>query len=203
MVYIMGEQQLILTNKLLEEMKLQDYQKDNTIYIDEDITSESVELWSRQLKNLGNKQLSKSKEDKCPIKLIINCNGGSARDTFYFIDLMEYYKKRGVEIYTYVTACAYSGAFKIGISGSKRFGYKHSEFLCHQWNRFEYGTKTYQDIVNEREHNDKLYNELAEIITSKTKITREMLDSYTKQNRDFIMDSKTALYLSVIDEIIE
>ena len=61
MVYIMGEQQLILTNKLLEEMKLQDYQKDNTIYIDEDITSESVELWSRQLKNLGNKQLSKSK----------------------------------------------------------------------------------------------------------------------------------------------
>ena len=80
----MGEQQLILTNKLLEEMKLQDYQKDNTIYIDEDITSESVELWSRQLKNLGNKQLSKSKEDKCPIKLIINCNGGSARDTFYF-----------------------------------------------------------------------------------------------------------------------
>ena len=75
--------------------------------------------------------------------------------------------------------------------------------MCHQWNRFEYGTKTYQDIVNEREHNDKLYNELAEIITSKTKITREMLDSYTKQNRDFIMDSKTALDLSVIDEIIE
>ena len=30
-----------------------------------------------------------------------------------------------------------------------------------------------------------------------------MLDSYTKQNRDFIMDSKTALDLSVIDEIIE
>ena len=42
MVIVMGEQQLILTNKLLEEMKLQDYQKANTIYIYEDITSESV-----------------------------------------------------------------------------------------------------------------------------------------------------------------
>ena len=199
----MGEQQLILTNKLLEEMKLQDYQKDNTIYIDEDITSESIELWARQLKNLCNKQLSRPKEERSPVKLIINSAGGSARDTLYFIDLMEYYKKRDIEIYTYITAYAYSGAFKIGICGSKRFAYKHSELLCHQWNKFEYGVKTYQDTVNDRERNDRLYNELAEVIVSNTKITREMLDDYTKHNRDFVMTSKTALELSVIDEIVE
>lgn len=201
MVNEMGEM-FIPVNRLLEEMKQVDYKDNNTLYIDEEITTEYIVMLSRQLKKLANKQLSLSKEDRTPIKLIIASPGGSLIDGMHFCDLMEYYINRGVEIHTYCTSYAYSMAFKILICGSKRFAYKRSDLMCHQWNRFRYGQETYQDTVNDREQCDKWYNLIAELITEKTNITREQFDSYTKSNKDFYMSATEALSLNVIDEII-
>ena len=189
-------------NRLLEEMKAVDYKDNNTLYIDEEITTEYIVMLSRQLKKLANKQLSLSKEDRTPIKLLIASPGGSLIDGMHFCDLMEYYINRGVEIHTYCTSYAYSMAFKILICGSKRFAYKRSDLMCHQWNRFRYGHETYQDTVNDREQCDKWYNLIADLITEKTNITRQQFDSYTQSNKDFYMSASEALALNVIDEII-
>ena len=197
----MGEM-FVPVNRLLEEMKQVDYKDNNTLYIDDEITTEFIIMLSRQLKKLATKQLSLSKEDRTPIKLIIASPGGSLADGMHFCDLMEYYIKRGVEIHTYCTSYAYSMAFKMLICGSKRFAYNSSDLMCHQWNRFKYGQETYQDTVNDREQCDRWYNLIIDLITEKTNITREQFDSYTKSNKDFYMNSETALSLNVIDEII-
>lgn len=196
-------QQLMCGDSLYEEMKKRDYKNKNTLYLDCSIRKDSINLLARQLKFLGEAQLLLDEKSRTPIKLLISSPGGCHRSTMYFCDLMEYYIKRGVEIHTITTSYAYSGAFKIAICGSKRFGYPRSSYMCHQWNRYREGYETYQDTVNEREENDRAYEELCEVINSKTKITREMMDEYTKANKDFYMNSKTALELSVIDEIIE
>jgi len=116
-------------NLLLEEIKLVDYKDNNTLYIDDEITTEFIIMLSRQLKKLATKQLSLSKEDRTPIKLIIASPGGSLVDGMHFCDLMEYYINKGIEIHTYCTSYAYSMAFKIFICGSKRFVYKRSDLM--------------------------------------------------------------------------
>jgi ATP-dependent protease ClpP protease subunit len=202
MVKVMSGQYYQPVNRLLEEIKLGDYKNKNTLYIDDEITTEFIITLSRQLKKLAEKQLSLNREDRTPIKLIIASPGGSLVDGMHFCDLMEYYINKGIEIHTYCTSYAYSMAFKILICGSKRFAYKRSDLMCHQWNRFKYGQETYQDTVNDREQCDRWYNLIVDLITEKTNITAEQFNGYTKSNKDFYMDSVTALDLNVIDEII-
>lgn len=192
-----------LVTSLYDGMKYNDYVNKNTLYLDTDITMESMNLLSRQLKTLADKQFKLNKLERTPIKIIISCYGGEARSTFYFCDLMEYYTSKGIDIHTYVTSVAYSGAFKIAICGSKRFAYKRSEFMCHQqaWRDEMY--KTYQDEKRSAKRNEIMFDTLVNIITSHTKITREMFESYSDRNDNFYMSSDEALKYNVIDEIIE
>ena len=195
-------QKVMNVHNLYDEMKRTDYMQNNTIYLDDEIDREVINALSRQLKKLGDKQLGLSTQDRTPIKLIISSCGGEVYSTFYFCDLMEYYISRGVEIHTYVTSYAYSGAFKIAICGSRRYGYKRTKYMCHQQNWFEYGYTTRQDAKRKYEKSEELFNELVDLITSKTKITRDMLEDYSNRNDDWYMGSTDALEMSVIDEII-
>lgn len=191
-----------LENPEYSQMKLNDYRGKNTIYLDCEIDREIINLLARQLKKLGDEQLELTKSKRQPIKIIISSYGGCAYSTLYFCDLIKYYVAKGVEIHGYVTSVAMSGAFKILICCSKRFGYRHSLLMCHQFNTYKGGHYTYQDMVNEREQDDRLYKTLKELIVENTDITEELMDSYTEQNRDFFMNSEEALKLRVIDEII-
>lgn len=187
---------------LYTEMKRIDYTEKNIIYLDDEIDRGIINMLARQLRNLADAQLELPIEERKPIKLIISSCGGEAYSTFYFCDLMEYYINRGVEIHTYVTSYAYSGAFKIAICGSKRFGYKRSQYMCHQQNWFEHGYSTRENARRQHEEAEELFNTLAEIITTHTHITREMLDEFSRRNEDMYINSTKALELGVIDEIL-
>ena len=52
MVIVMEEQQIIYQNNLLLNAKLNDYLKDNTIYLDCEVDRESQVLFCRQLRRL-------------------------------------------------------------------------------------------------------------------------------------------------------
>ena len=192
-----------LVTSLYDGMKYNDYIKNNTLYLEDEITMDSINMLSRQLKCLAESELLLDKNDRKPIKIIISCYGGEARSTFYFCDLMEYYINKGIEIYTYTTSMAYSGAFKIAICGSKRFAYKRSHFMCHQQLWMDNMTKTYTDEKRSAERSQEMFDTLVEIITSHTKITREMFESYAERNNNFFMNSKEALKYGVIDKILE
>lgn len=102
---------------------------------------------------------------------------------------------------TIVTGIAASAAFAISISGSKRYAYENSSFLCHQASTFVYGElKT----VEEQLEITKKYQKRMEEHTKKyTKIPEEKLVEIYEKKKDFFFFSDEALELGVIDEIIQ
>ena len=68
-------------------------------------------------------------EDRKPIKIYIDSNGGCLSDTFTMIDAIKLSK---TPVWTICTGAAYSGGFFTFIAGHRRFAYDHASFLYHE-----------------------------------------------------------------------
>jgi ATP-dependent Clp protease, protease subunit len=132
-----------------------------------------------------------------PIKLYIDSYGGYVYQCLGLLGIME---KSAVPVHTIVTGCAMSCGFLISIAGHKRFGYTGSTYLYHQVSSVAWGP------VKEMEENVIETKRLQKIIEKHTlrytKITRETLDKVYKRKIDWFIDSKEAIKLGIIDEII-
>lgn len=132
-----------------------------------------------------------------PIKLYIDTYGGYCYQGLGLISLMETSK---TPIDTYVVGCAMSMGLLISVSGRKRYAYKHSTFMYHQVSSMSYGTL--EDMKDDVKETLRIQNVLEQIITKKTKITKDTLDKYNTSKKDYFFDSKSALKLNVIDGIL-
>jgi ATP-dependent Clp protease protease subunit len=133
-----------------------------------------------------------------PIKLYIDSYGGQVYQCFGLLSIMESSK---VPIHTIVTGCAMSCGFMIAITGHKRFGYTKSTYLYHQVSSGTRGTvKEMEDDIIEAKRLQKMIEEHA---LSKTKIKKEKLQKVYESKHDWFIDSKEALKLSIIDEILQ
>lgn len=133
-------------------------------------------------------------EEREPIKIYIDSDGGSLCDTFTIIDSIEMSK---TPVWTICTGAAYSGGFFVFISGHKRIAYPRSSFLYH-----EGSTGNSADAGKFRNFADFYTKELEELknITLKyTKITEEQYKDHIKD--DWWLTAKEALDLGVCDEI--
>jgi len=149
-----------------------------------------IEKWNRE-----DSDLKINKEDRVPIKIMINTNGGNLDETLYICDLIELSE---TPIYTIGQAKIYSGGGFILMSGHKRFCYKHSNFLYHSGG---FGTQgDVRAVMDTVDFIKKGEISVKEFVLSKTKIGEEVYDkNYSKQ---WYMDSQEMLDYGIIDEIV-
>jgi ATP-dependent Clp protease protease subunit len=133
-----------------------------------------------------------------PIKLYIDSPGGAVYQALGFVNIIENSK---TPIHTIVTGFAASAGFLISLHGVKRYAHQHSSFMYHQLAYTKWYSK-FEDHKEDLAESERLHNKLCDIIVSKTKIKRKELDKNDAKKKDWWMDSKEALKLGVIDEIL-
>lgn len=133
-------------------------------------------------------------EEREPIKIYIDSEGGNLLDTLTMIDAIEMSK---TPVWTICTGAAYSGGFFTFIAGHKRIAYEHSSFLYH-----EGSTGNSADAGKFRNFADfysKQLDQLKDITLKYTKITPEEYKEHIKD--DWWMTAEEALSFGVCDEI--
>ena len=93
-----------------------------------------------------------------------------------------------------------SGGFIIFISGHKRFCYKYSTLLYHGVRGWHYGTiPTVKTDYDESIRQQEIINS---IIVEKTKITKEILEKYNEESKDWYISAEEVLKLGIADEML-
>jgi ATP-dependent Clp protease protease subunit len=132
-----------------------------------------------------------------PIKLYIDSYGGQVYQCLGLLGIMEASK---VPVHTIVTGCAMSCGFLISITGHKRFGYPGSTYLYHQVSSGMWGKA--KDLEEEVIEVKRLQKMIEEHTMQKTKISGSQLEKIYKRKIDWYIDSKKAMKLGIIDEVI-
>jgi ATP-dependent protease ClpP protease subunit len=194
---------LMSQNKMLEEMKLNDYLKDNTIYLDCEIDRDSQTLFCRQLRKLAMQELSKPIEERKSIKIRISSFGGWVCSVFAMVSDMEYWQEQGIIIETYCDGYTASGGSKILMAGSKGYRYmtRYGTVLVHQSNGGGCGF-TLQEQIVELKYSLKDWETLKSMFRKHTKLTEEDLTNFTEKNIDFIYQPQEAIEKGFVDIIL-
>lgn len=132
-----------------------------------------------------------------PIKLHIDSYGGHVYQCMGLLGIM---KSSRTPVHTVVTGCAMSCGFLISVSGQKRFGYKNSTYLYHQVSSGVAGKA--KDIEEEWIEVKRLQKMIEEITLENTSISKKKLKEVYDGKQDWFINSKEALELGVIDEIL-
>ena len=133
-----------------------------------------------------------------PIKIYIDSYGGYVYQCLGLLGIMEHSK---TPIHTITTGCAMSCGFLIAITGHKRYAYNKSTFLYHQVSGGAVGkTKDIEEKVVEIRQLQKL---IEKHTLDNTKISVDKLKKVYNEKIDWYINSKKALELGIIDEIIE
>ena len=135
-------------------------------------------------------------EDRKPIKLYINSNGGDLDGTFTIIDAI---RLSNTPVWVINEGKAYSGGFFIFIAGHKRFAYEHSSFLYHEGSTGTQGTAG--QFQNYTAFYKKQLDQLKDIVLKYTNITEEQYKEIHKD--DYWMTAEEALQDCVCDVILE
>jgi ATP-dependent protease ClpP protease subunit len=190
-------------NRLLEEMKINDYLKCNTIYLDTEIDRNSQVLFCRQLRKLATQELDKPIDDRKHIKILISSFGGSVWSVFAMVSLMEYYQEQGIIIETYCDGYTCSGGSKILMAGSKgyRFITRYGIVHAHQSNGYS-GAFTLQERVVDLKYSLQDWETIKSMFRKHTKLTEEELINFTEKNIDYIYQPQEAIDKGFVDKII-
>ena len=203
MVNDMGEQ-FTTVNKVLEEMKINDYLKENTIYLDCEIDRESQVIFCRQLRKLANKELPKPIDKRDPIIIRISSFGGWVCSVFAMISDMEMWQEKGIIIETYCDGYTASGGSKILMAGSKGHRYitRYGTVLLHQSNSYKQGQSTLQEDIKDVEDSLKDWNTICDIFRKHTKLTEEDINNFLEKNINFTYRPEECIEKGIVDKIL-
>lgn len=161
------------------------------IYLYDDFNKETSLNLTKWLKDLENF------EDRDPINLYINSDGGSTTDFFAVYDIIQNLK---CDVNTISLGRSYSAGAMLLLSGTgDRKAYKHSSIMLHQLH-----SGMYYDRISEINKRSDFYNEhndrVIEIVSKHTgqdkeKVEKDIID-------DKYMHTEEALEYGIIDEII-
>jgi ATP-dependent Clp protease protease subunit len=178
---------------------------DRNLYLANQVDQESINKLTKAIIQINESDseikkisaLYDFKYDPKPIKIYIDSYGGQVYQCLGLLSIME---KSNTSIHTIVTGCAMSCGFLISISGHRRFGYEKSTYLYHQVSGGVRGTvKDMEDEVIEAKRLQKM---IEEHTLENTKISKDKLQSVYDMKHDWYIDSKQALKLGVIDEVL-
>jgi ATP-dependent protease ClpP protease subunit len=194
---------IIPQNRILEEMKINDYLKSNTIYLDCEIDRESQVRFCRELRKLAENELSKTETERNPINVRISSFGGWVCAVFAMVSYMEYWQEKGVTIATYGDGYTASGGSKILMAGSKGHRYitRYGTVLFHQSAGYS-NAYTLQEKVNELKYTLKDWEMLKIMIKKHTRLTDLEVENFTEKNVDFVYYPEECIEKSIVDHII-
>lgn len=194
---------IVPQNRILEEMKINDYLKNNTIYLDCEIDRESQVRFCRELRKLAEQELEKPELERQNIKIRISSFGGWVVSTFAMVSYMEYWQEKGIIIETYADGYTASGGSKILIAGSKGHRYitRYGTVLIHQSGGYS-NAYTLQEKVNELKYSLKDWELLKKMFKKHTKLTDDEIENFTEKNVDFIYYPEECIEKSIVDHII-
>jgi len=134
-------------------------------------------------------------EDRKPIHILINSEGGDMMEALAIIDAIQSSK---TPVYTHVIGEAYSAAFLITLCGKKRFGTRNSTYLFHEGMAGFVGDahKLNQAV---QFYKNTLLKKTRKIILDNSKISEEAYEEHIKD--DWFFDSNEAVKLGVIDDV--
>jgi len=169
---------------------------DRKLFINDEIDGVVIDTIVYQIMRFNAQDKGKSVEDRLPIKLYINSNGGSVTDGYGLIDAILTSK---TPVYTINQAMCASMGFLIFIAGDKRYTMPHAEFLMHDGSNFAMGSTA--------KMKDRMDFELGELeqmtrdyIISRTKITEDLYKE--KYRMEWYFLPKTAKNYGIADFII-
>lgn len=134
-------------------------------------------------------------EDREPIRIYIDSNGGDAEGTYNLIKCMEISK---TPIYTVNIGQAASAAGYILSAGHKRFSLPGCSILVHEGSLGVSGTKAQVDAQNK--YFEKLDKKMQEFLFAKTKIDSKTFKK--KAPQEWWLDEEEALKYGMIDTIV-
>lgn len=195
--------EIIQQNRILEEMKVNDYLKNNTIYLDCEIDRESQVRFCRELRKLSEQELVKPKSEQKHIKIRISSFGGWVCSVFAMVSYMEYWQEKGIIIETYGDGYTASGGSKILFAGSKGHRYitRYGTVLIHQSGGFG-SAYTLQEKINELKYTLKDWELIKKMFKKHTKLTDEEINNFTEKNVDFTYYPEECIEKSIVDHII-
>lgn len=169
--------------------------KERKIYIDEEITSFSVDQACRAISRYNLDDKGVNVKDRKPILLYLNTCGGAVDAGYQLIDVIEASK---TPVYIINRSDCYSMGFMIFIAGHKRFAFKNSTFLLHDGSRFAGdSTSKTRDLM---EFCDRVDDRIKKLTLERTNISSEMYDE--KGRVEWYMFADEAKRLGVVDCII-
>lgn len=193
------------SNRFIDEMKLNAYLKERTIYLNDDEINEETEFIINRMfeKIVANdeKEGILPTEAK-PIYLKISSYGGSVYASLSIISCIEQLKDMGYKIIGIGYGKVMSGAFKILISCSERWCQKHTRFLYHQVQSYEIGRTNVEQSKRALKDLNELWRRCQDVILKYTEITQERLDEITNLDLDVQLWAEEALELGIVDKIL-
>lgn len=166
------------------------------IYIDYDIDEALMRDVGRQIIEYNRKDKDISIEDRQPIVILINSNGGCLDSTYATIAIMEASK---TPIITVNTNCAYSAAGLILMAGHKRYCMPRSQILIHSGSASGI-SGTFEEVQENAKSYKKMVEEMRELIITKTKIDKNLMKK--NQSRDWYLPVDQQIELGCVDAIL-
>lgn len=169
--------------------------KQRRLFLEDLIAPETVDEIAAHILQYNKEDKGIKPEERTPVLLYLNSNGGDVMSGLKLIDVIENSK---TPVYTINLGWWYSMGFLIGIAGHKRYASKHATFLMHDGTIClgNSGGK-FQDQIK---FNTALEERIKQHVLSKTNITSEEYD--TNSRVEWYLFAEEAKEKGVIDFII-
>ena len=135
-------------------------------------------------------------EERKPIKIFINSNGGDLDATFQMADAIKMSK---TPVWTINTGTAYSGGLLVFITGDKRIAYPHSTFLYHEGSTGMMGDAG--KFHNYADFYKKQMKMIEGLMLDNTKVTKEQYQDHIKD--DWWLTAEEAIEVGICDIITD
>ena len=136
-----------------------------------------------------------NRENRKPIIIYINSDGGCLNSTMNFIDMIKLSK---TPVITIAMGKAYSAGGLLLMAGHKRYIFKDTTFLLHDGSTGAFGSVS--KVVDSLEFTQKTEKRMKEFILANTKINEDLYDK--NYRRDWFMFSDEIIKYGVADKII-
>ena len=134
-------------------------------------------------------------EEREPIKIYIDSNGGDVMGTLTIIDAI---KNSRTPVWTINIGQAYSGGFFVFITGHKRLSYQNASFLFHEGSTGTHGDAN--KFNNWADFYKKILKRLKNLVLEHTKITEKEYEKHVKD--DWWLFADEAMEYGICDEIV-
>lgn len=187
-------------NVLLDKIEVKLFEQ-RTIYLNDDITFDSVERVIKMIKylNLLDDKADLEGDKRLPIHLHLTSGGGSAYDGWGLVDAIETSKS---PIYAYVPAYAMSMALPIFLSADKRYMGKYATLLYHEL-RGRNDELTRQELKRVDKEYDRLQKIYDDYIINKSNVTQEVLNAHQEKVSDWYIDIEESAKWGFHTDVIE